>query len=106
MSITLEIPDLSPELEKQLAALPEEERGRYAAALMEKGLAELEHSEDDPAALAASQGGPKLVSAETMTQLQDLPNQPREVSPHWAKVFENYERLTGKSISARRGSEG
>ena len=100
MSIILELPELSPELEMQLAALSEEGRGRYAAALMEKGLAELEHSEDDLAALATSQGGPKFVSAETMAQLQDLPDQPREISTHWAKVFENYQRLTGKSISA------
>ncbi len=102
MSITLELPELSPELEKQLAALPEEERGRYAAALMEKGLAESATDPDEDDLLMVgppSTCSPIALSQEAAEKIkavsEEIPGEPDE----WIKqAAENYRRLTGKSL--------
>jgi hypothetical protein len=101
VSITLELPDLSPELARQLDALPEEERGRFAAALMERALEVPEDDPDDPAALAVPHQGPRLLTPEAAARIRvamDAP--PQEPNEHWRRAAENYRRLTGKSLSS------
>ncbi len=100
MSITVTLPELSPELEKQLAAMPEEERGRFVAATREKELIGQEQPEDDGALMVGpSKSAPKVISAEAMAQLRDLPNQPREKpGENWRRAAESYKRLTGRSV--------
>jgi hypothetical protein len=102
MSITLELPELSPELARQLAALPEEERGYFAASLMEKGL-----NGSLPDSVAADEEdimigppptlGPIPVSPQSMAKIIALSQAPARVPGEGLKkALENHRRLSGE----------
>jgi hypothetical protein len=92
MSITLELKELSPELEKQLASLPEEERGRFAAALMEQG----RRFEEDVMVGPPPTSGPIPISWVERDRILALSKAPaREISEGWKKALENHRRLSG-----------
>ena len=77
--ITLELP---ADLEEKLAAMPEEERRRFAVAAIQKKLSESEvvlgDDPNDPAALAYSppEKGPKVLSVEAAARIQEAMSAP------------------------------
>jgi hypothetical protein len=96
MSITLE---LSPELEKQLAAMDEEERGRFVAdAVKEK----IEAAEDEDGLLMIgppSRRGPITLSPEAAARIRAAHEQPPGEPTEWMKkAIEHYKQLTGKTV--------
>lgn len=97
MSITLELTELSPELEKQLTAMPEGERGKFVAALAEKG----RQVEGDPAVWANSFGVEKgPLSPEAAAVLRATLDAPaNEPTDAMKEAVEHWKKMTGYGIA-------
>lgn len=90
MSITI---DLSPEIERQLAAMPEEERARFVAdAIVEK-------LDEFPAALACSLGVDKrpLTEEETVAIMEAIQAPAQGPTEAMKETIRNWKKLTGHS---------
>ncbi len=111
MSITLELKELSPELERQLAAMSADERNRYATAVLEEKFVDLEDDEDALLMIGPpSRRGPVAFSPEAAARIRAAHDEPlsEEALALWKKAAENYKRLTGKSVkegASRVGSD-
>lgn len=92
MSITLELTELSPELEKQLSAMSEEERGRFAVSAMQRELSERE--EEELLQVETPNRRPVSLSQATRNRLLALgESSPKEPTERMKKALENHRRL-------------
>ena len=100
MSITLELTELSPELEKQLSAMSEEERERFAISAMQRKLTDWE--DDGQIMVGSSDRRPIPISLEAMDKILALgKTPPREPTERMKKALENHKRLAFGEAQAK-----
>jgi hypothetical protein len=99
MSITLELRELSPEAEKQLAAMPEEERNRLAITAIEK---QLSGKDDDGAMMIGSPDArPNILSPEEAAAIRNAQETPAQGPTEAMKAaVRRWKELTGRELPA------